>query len=217
MSATRPPAGGSPGGSGKLYDREYFERWYRDSRHAVVHQEVVARRAGLAVAVAEYLLERRIRTVLDVGCGEAPWRALLLDMRPQVRYTGVDFSEYAVRRYGARRNIRLGRVGDLGRLGLKGRFDLIVCSDVLHYVDTEEVGRGLAAMARLLGGVAFIELFTREDDTEGDMEGFQARPAALYRGLFQHAGLVPVGLHCYVGRVLEPRLTAFERAGRGRD
>jgi SAM-dependent methyltransferase len=138
-------------------------------------------------------------------------------MRPGVSYTGVDFSEYAVHRFGRRRDIRLGRVGDLGRLGLKGRFDLVVCSDVLHYVDTEEVGRGLQAMARLLGGVAFIELFTREDDTEGDMEGFQPRPAAVYRDLFRRAGLVPVGLHCYVGRAQESRLTVFERPGRDRD
>jgi SAM-dependent methyltransferase len=211
------PAGGAGSAPSKSYDREYFERWYRNSRYTVVHREVVARRVGLAVAAAEYLLERPIRTVLDVGCGEAPWRALLRAMRPGVSYTGVDFSEYAVRRFGLRRNIRLGRVGDLGRLGLKGRFDLIVCSDVLHYVDTEEAGRGLVAMARLLGGVAFLELFTREDDTEGDMEGFQPRAATVYRELFRRAGLVPVGLHCYVGRAQERRLTVFERAAREPD
>ncbi len=30
---------------------------------------------ALAVAVAEYHLERPIRTVLDIGCGEGAWRA----------------------------------------------------------------------------------------------------------------------------------------------
>ena len=197
----------------KLYDRAYFERWYRDPRYAVVHQGVVARRVQLAVAAAEYLLERPLRTVLDVGCGEGPWRALLRHARPNVRYTGVDSSAYAVRRYGRARNLRLGRLGDLGRLKLDPPYDLIVCSDVLHYVETDELARGLAAIARLLGGVAFLETFAREDATEGDQEAFQQRPAAVYRRLIRAAGLIPLGLHCYAGRLLASTLTEFEQAG----
>src|SRR6185503_3809226 len=113
------------GSTAKRYDRAYFDRWYRDPRSVVVHRGVLERRGQLAVAAAEYLLERPIRRVLDVGCGEAPWRALLKQARPGASYAGVDSSEYVVRRYGRLRNIRLGRLGDLGRLGLGGRFDLI--------------------------------------------------------------------------------------------
>ncbi|HVP38930.1 MAG TPA: class I SAM-dependent methyltransferase [Candidatus Saccharimonadales bacterium] len=195
----------------KRYDGAYFERWYRDPRYTVVHRGVVQRRVRLAVAAAEYLLERKIRTVLDVGCGEAQWRGLLRRLRPGVRYVGVDSSEYAVRRYGRRRDIRGGSLGELGRLGLQGPFDLIVCSDVLHYLPTPEVRRGLAAIARLLGGLAFLEVFAAEDETEGDQEAFRRRSAAAYRRLFREAGLVPLGLHCYVGPGLSEVLTAFER------
>ena len=197
----------------KRYDRDYFERWYRDPRWTVVHQGVLARRVQLAVAAAEYLLERPLRTVLDVGCGEAPWRALLKHARPKARYTGVDSSEYAVKRYGRSRNIRLGSLGTLGRLDLDPPYDLIVCSDVLHYVATEEARRGLKTIARLLGGVAFLELFAREDATEGDQDEFRRRPAATYRRLFREAGLIPLGLHCYAGRMLRRQLTTFERGG----
>ncbi|HVP14999.1 MAG TPA: class I SAM-dependent methyltransferase [Terriglobales bacterium] len=200
----------------KQYDRAYFERWYRDPRYTVVHQGVLARRVQLAVAAAEYLLERPLRTVLDVGCGEAPWRALLLRARPNVRYTGVDSSAYVVRRYGRKRGIRLGRLGALARLDLDPPYDLIVCSDVLHYVATDEARRGLRAIARLLGGVAFIETFAREDPTEGDQDEFQQRPASTYRRLFREAGLIPLGLHCYAGRALKRDLTTFERGDGGR-
>jgi len=195
----------------KRYDRDYFERWYRDPRWTVVHQGVLARRVQLAVAAAEYLLERPLRTVLDVGCGEAPWRALLKHARPRILYTGVDSSEYAVRRYGRSRGIQLGSLGALGRLDLEPPYDLIVCSDVLHYVTTDEARRGLKSIARLLGGVAFLELFAKEDATEGDQDEFQARPAAVYRRLFREAGLIPLGLHCYAGRALRRELTTFER------
>jgi SAM-dependent methyltransferase len=195
----------------KVYDRDYFERWYRDPRWTVVHQGVLARRVQLAVSAAEYLLEREVRTVLDVGCGEAPWRALLRYARPRVRYTGVDSSAYAVARYGRARGIRLGSLGDLHRLGLDPPYDLIVCSDVLHYVGDGEVRRGLRTIARYLGGVAFLEAFAREDATEGDHEGLQPRPAATYRRFLRDAGLIPLGLHCFAGRALARGLTTFER------
>lgn len=198
----------------KTYDRDYFDRWYRDSRHAPFHAGMLPRRVQLAVSAAEYILERPIRTVLDVGCGEGRWRPLLLQARPALAYLGIDSSEYVVRRYGRRRNIRLGRFGDLGRLGLARRFDLIVCSDVLHYVPLAEVRSGLRTIARLLGGVAFLELFTADDDSVGDEAGFMPRSRAAYLRLFRAAGLIHLGLHCYVGRALRDRLSSLERGGR---
>ena len=44
------------------------------------------------------MLERPIETVIDVGCGEGPWRAALRRIRPKARYVGLDPSEYAIRR-----------------------------------------------------------------------------------------------------------------------
>jgi SAM-dependent methyltransferase len=205
---------GTPASNGKIYDRDYFERWYRDPRQAVIHRDVLARRVQLALSAAEYVLEHPVRTVLDVGCGEGPWRALIRMARPAASYVGVDSSEYAVRRFGKRRNIRLGRFGEVGTLGLGGPFDLIVCSDVLHYVPTPEARRGLRAMSRLLGGLAFIEMFTKEDDTIGDDDGFVPRSEAAYRNLFREAGLVHLGLHCYVSRRVSWDLMTFEK-GKG--
>jgi SAM-dependent methyltransferase len=197
----------------KLYDQAYFDRWYRDPRHMVVQGGVLERRVQLAVAATEYLLERPLRSVLDVGCGEAPWRALLLRARPKLRYLGVDPSEYVVKRFGRSRNIRLGRVGDLGQLDLDGPYDLIVCSDVLHYVPTPELRRGLRVISELCGGVAFLEVFAAEDDTEGDDHDYQKRSAATYRRLLREARMIPLGLHCYASWRLEDELTSLEKGG----
>lgn len=198
----------------KQYDQAYFDRWYRDPEYAVIDRTVLERRVHLAVSVTEYLLERRVRRVLDVGCGEGVWRAILRKLRPRVQYTGLDPSPYVVSRYGRRRNIRLGGLADLGDLGLKGRFDLIVCSDVIHYVSTAELRAGLRPLAGMLTGVAFMEAFAREDEIEGDSEDFQDRSAATYLKLFREAGLVPIGMHCYVTKEFATRLTAFEMVGR---
>lgn len=184
----------------KRYDQAYFERWYRDPATRVDAPGALARKARFALSAAEHLLGRPVRTVLDVGCGEGEWGVALRRLRPRLRYTGVDDSAYAVRRFGARRNIRRGTVGALGELGLRGPFDLVVCCDVLHYVPTDELARGLPVVASLLGdGVAYVELFTSADEIEGDLFGFHQRPPSFYRRLFRRAGLAPRGLHCWVG------------------
>ena len=129
MTAKR--AGAEPA---KRYDAEYFERWYRRSNIGVGQREFVARKVRLALAAAEYVLGRHARNVLDVGCGEGPWRAILRRLRPGISYLGVDSSTYAVARYGRTRRLRLGGLSDLAHMRLARRYDLVVCSDVLHYV-----------------------------------------------------------------------------------
>ncbi|MBI1799639.1 MAG: class I SAM-dependent methyltransferase [Candidatus Eisenbacteria bacterium] len=196
----------------KTYDRAYFNRWYR-SRSRVHQTAAVARKVAVALASAEYLLGRRVRDVLDVGCGEAPWRAILRRMRPGIRYQGVDASEYVVRRFGRTRDIRLARFGELERLELKGPFDLIACSDVLHYVPTRELRRGLAAISKLLFGVAWIEVFTSADPITGDTREFHRRSPIVYRRLFREAGLTHCGNYIFAGEQIANTLTTFERGG----
>src|SRR5690349_8113847 len=127
----------------KSYDSAYFHRWYRDPRTRVTSDRALERKVHLALSAAEYMLGRRVRTVLDVGCGEARWLGALRRIRPGVAYTGVESSEYAVETFGATRNIRQGSFGTLRTLKLRGPFDLIVCADVLQYVSGEDLGRGL--------------------------------------------------------------------------
>ena len=197
----------------KAYDARYFERWYRRSRVGVGVRAFVARKVQLAVAATEYVRGRELASVLDVGCGEAPWRAILARLRPRATYLGVDSSEYAVRRYGRTRNIRLGSLGTLAELRLPGSFDLVVCADVLHYVPTAEARQGLASLHALCGGVAFLEAFTSSDAIEGDRAGFQRRTPAAYQELFAAAGFVPLGLHLYATRDAARTLVGLERGG----
>jgi SAM-dependent methyltransferase len=196
----------------KEYDRVYFEHWYH-SRAAVVTPESRQRKVHLAVAAAEFVLGREIRSVLDVGCGEGRWRAVLKRLRPGVRYVGVDSSEYVVQRHGVRRGIRLGSVGTLGRLGLRRPFDLIVCADVIAYVSTPEMHRGLLAIRKLLRGVAYIEVFTTEDDFIGDRDHWHYRTEATYRKAFRQAGLIACGLNCWVSQDQEYLLSSLEKCG----
>lgn len=199
--------------TGKSYDRAYFDKWYRDPRHKGVPPAVLGRKVALAVALAEFHLGRPLRNVLDVGCGEAPWRAALRRLRPGIAYRGLDPSPYAVARYGRSRNVGLARFGQLAELRFEEPFDLIVCADVLHYMKPAEIRRGLSGFAELLRGMAFIEVYVAGDAIEGDRENFVARSAAWYRRAFAEAGLTACGSHGYLGPELAARATALELAG----
>ncbi|MGA9333441.1 MAG: class I SAM-dependent methyltransferase [Rudaea sp.] len=200
----------------KVYDRAYFDRWYRDPRRAPSSPGELARKAALAVAVAEYYLGRRVRNVLDVGCGEGAWRGPLKRLRPNIEYLGLDSSEYAVARYGRSRNLKLVEFGQLGELRFDCEFDLIVCSDVAHYVPSGQFRRGLTGLADMLAGVAFIELFTSRDAPEGDKHGFIARSPHWYLKTFFKAGLSACGSHCYIGPKLHGCVAALETLPRER-
>jgi SAM-dependent methyltransferase len=197
----------------KQYDRKYFDRWYRDPRSRLRSAGDVARKVHMVLAMAEHVLERRVRTVLDVGCGEGTWQPVLRRLRPGVSYTGVDESEYVVRRFGARRHIRRGSFGRLEAARLRARYDLIVVCDVLHYLDDVAVRRGLAFLAPRLEGLAYLEAYTSNDAIEGDKHDFRRRPAAAYRHMFRAAGFAPIGMHCYVGEEMKDALTALELPG----
>ena len=194
----------------KHYDRDYFDRWYRGG--GIGGRQRLARKVALAVATAEYHLERPLRTVLDVGAGEGAWRAPLLELRPKAHYLGFDASEYAVTRYGARRNLHLARFADLAQLRPCPPADLVVCSDVLHYLDAREIDRGLPGLAALCGGVAFLETFAREDQAEGDDHDFRRRPGSFYRRRFEAAGFRALGSHCWLSPALADAATALETA-----
>jgi len=177
----------------KRYDRAYFDKWYRRVR---VHSAgELQRKVEMAVAICEYFLRRRIRNVLDVGCGEGAWFPHLRKMRPRVSYLGFDPSDYAVERFGSARNVRKGSFADLD---VDRRFDLVICSDVIHYLQEHEIRSGLPTLARATGGLAFLEILTSEEDIIGDLEGLIHRPASFYRRLFTEFGLVECGPYSWL-------------------
>jgi len=180
----------------KRYDRAYFDKWYRSRTHRVHDPGEIRRKVLLAISTAEYFLRRPIDSVLDIGCGEGAWFPHVRALRRSARYTGIDPSEYAVERFGTERNISKGSFADLR--GRSGEYDLVVCSDVLHYIADPELRRGVTHLHRLTGGLAFVEVLTKEDEIIGDVEGLIRRPAQWYREVFANAGFIQAGAYCWL-------------------
>jgi len=196
----------------RQYDQRYFDKWYRNPRYRVKSAHELARQAAFVLSAAEHMLGRTVRTVLDVGCGEGNWLAPLRRLRPRIRYTGVDTSEYAVSRFGAKRDIRLGSIDTLDRMRLRKDYDLILCVGMLNYVPPTELAAGLAHVYDRAGGLVYLELFTSADrGVFGDTLGTRLRSPAWYRARIREAGFVSVGMHCFVPDWLRGHTSAMER------
>jgi len=198
---------------GNRYNRAYFDRWYRNPMTRVKSCAGIRRKAALALSVSEYYLERPVRTVLDVGCGEGNWLSALRSLRPRIRYTGVDASNYAVERFGRKRNIHLGSFATLEVIGLADQYDLIICSDTLFYLPIGELEQGLISLAPRTAGVAFLELYTDQDSVIGDFPKKGLRSASWHHKLLRNHGFLSVGSHCYLGPKGQDRAMEMERIG----
>ena len=173
------------------------------------------RRVAMVVAVAERYLDRPLRSALDVGCGEGSWGVELRRLRPRSSYLGLDPSAYAVRRFGVRRHLVAGTLADLPALAARERADLVLCVDVLHYLDDDELDAGLPALAAATGGLAYLEVLSAEEEIVGDLAGLRRRPAVWWRRRFAAVGLTACGCNCYLSAEIADRASALELAGDG--
>ena len=167
----------------------------------------------MVAAVTEYFLGRKLRSVLDVGAGEGAWGVELKRLRPKIHYTGVDSSDYAVKHFGRERHILRGSFETLPSLRLGSEYDLLICADMLQYLSTPVLKRGIRYLSRRLVGVAYLEAFTEADEMEGDLEGWHPRTKSQYRRIFGDAGLVGCGMHCYLTAELAEKAVELELCG----
>ncbi|MCC6243462.1 MAG: class I SAM-dependent methyltransferase [Gemmatimonadaceae bacterium] len=199
------------GDATKRYDKAYFDKWYRHPTHRVKSPTELRRQVGFVVHCAEWVLGRPIRSVLDVGCGEGNWQPVLRRLRPRVYYDGVDPSEYAVARFGRRRNLQCGSIDALDTLSLQSSYDLVVCCGMLNYLPAAVLRRGLLQVAARTGGLAYLEIFTSADAFEGDTSWPAPKAPTWYRRLMTDVGLRSVGMHGYVREEDALRVSALER------
>lgn len=201
-----------PSMSHKRFDNSYFDKWYRHPEHRIGTTTDLARMVRFAVAAAEYVVARPIRTVLDAGAGEGRWFPVIRKLRPAARYHGVDPSDYVTKRFGKRRNIVQGTLDDLPMLFPLRQFDLVISCSVINYLPRESMIRAIHRIAERTGGLAYLEIFASEDEVEGDTIDWHAESRATYLRIIKRAGLIPCGLHCYIPAGNASSLVGLERA-----
>jgi len=172
------------------FDRDYYRRYYYDPRTSVATRAEMRARARLIAAFVAHL-GLPVRRILEAGCGTGLLRAELRRLLPRAHYTALEASEYLCRRHGWRH-------GHIEEFSTRVPYDLVVCYDVLQYLDGAHAARALRNFARLTRGALYFSALTRGDlERNADRERTDAdvhlRSARWYRTRlarhFREAGL----------------------------
>jgi 2-polyprenyl-3-methyl-5-hydroxy-6-metoxy-1,4-benzoquinol methylase len=137
------------------FDHEYYKRFYFDPKTAVTNKKEMQDRARL---IAAYALHTGLptRRILDAGCGTGLLKPWLKRYLPRATYTGIEASAYLCQRFGWEQE-------QIETYKPAAPFDVVVCYDVLQYLDSGTAQRALANFGKLCRGVLYFTALTRVD------------------------------------------------------
>jgi 2-polyprenyl-3-methyl-5-hydroxy-6-metoxy-1,4-benzoquinol methylase len=134
---------------------EYYRRFYGDAATRSVTRAEVGRQVAFVAAYLKHMAVP-VRRVLDLGCGLGMMRAPLARAFPSARYTGVEWSAHLCERLG-------WAPGSVVDFSSRWPFDLVICYDVIQYLDDADAARAVDNLARLCRGVLYLGVLTLED------------------------------------------------------
>lgn len=195
------------------FDAEFYRRYYRDPATRVSTRPDQERLADFVCAYTAYL-GFRVRRVLDAGCGLGYMRVPVRRHFPRARYVGLEASEFLAQRHGW---VHAG----LESYRPRAPFDLVLCHDVLQYLDDRAAARAVANLGRLSRGAAYVSALTAGDwrgvaDRSRSDGGVHLREAGWYRKRLARS-FRPLGGGLLARRGCEPALWELERHWPGAD
>ncbi len=146
---------GSSGRPDGRFDAAFYRRFYTNIGTRVATRAEMAARAAVVAAIVK-LLDVPVRRILDAGCGLGWMRPALREAFPRATYAGLEVSEHLCRRHGWIH-------ASLATFRPRKRYDLIICHDVMQYLDDREAARALGNLARLCRGALYFHVPTLRD------------------------------------------------------
>jgi hypothetical protein len=161
-----------------LFDSAYFRKFYFDAATRVTTAAEMRRRAQLIAAILRHA-GIPVRRILDAGCGIGLLRKPFAAAIPRARYQGLEASDFLCARYGWTK----GSVVDFTP---RSASDLVVCYDVLQYLDDADAARATANLAKLTRAALYVSALTQEDwrancDRTRTDRSVHLRPGDWYR------------------------------------
>lgn len=128
--------------------------------------------------------------ILDIGCGIGRWAENLINNIDS--YVGIDYSkgfiEYAKEKYKSNDSIEFYEMAllDISNNFLSKKFDLIICTGVLMYVNDADLLNILTNVKQMLGGYFYIQESISIMDKRLTLDNFKsealnANYSAIYR------------------------------------
>ncbi len=158
------------------FDADYYQRFYIDPETRAASPQEQQRLAGFITGYLKYL-QLPVARALDLGCGLGTLLQEIGAQFPDAECVGVELSPYLCATYGW----RAGSVIDYA----DSPYDLVICSDVLGYLDKQECAAAIRNLARLCDGALYLSVITTEDleicDPEHTDMDQQTRPYRWYQ------------------------------------
>ncbi len=171
------------------FDAAYYRRFYLTPATRAMSREQTETR-GTLIAAHLKQLDIPMTRILDVGCGLGWYERPLCKAFPKATYTGTEISEYLCKTKGWIR-------GSIVELKLRDRYDLVICSDVVQYLNAAEARRAISNLAKWCRGALYFHAPTIRDwrdnvDPSGTDTEVHLRSGTWYRKAlrehFVHAG-----------------------------
>lgn len=156
------------------FGADYFRKFYFDPATRVVTADEMSNRAAVIAAILRQT-QIPVGSILDAGCGIGLLRKPFAKLLPRAKYTGLENSGYLCSRF----HWTLGSVVDFEA---RRPFDLVVCYDVLQYLNDKEAARAIANMARLSQAALYVSALTLEDWRENCDRSLTDRDVHLRSG-----------------------------------
>jgi SAM-dependent methyltransferase len=160
------------------FDSAYFRKYYFNAATRVTTAAEMRGRAQLIAAILRHG-GISVRSILDAGCGIGMLRKPFAEAMPRARYVGLEASDYLCARYPWTK----GSVVDFAP---RAASDLVICYDVLQYLDDRDAARAIANHANLSSAAIYVSALTREDwrancDRTRTDRAVHLRPGDWYR------------------------------------
>ena len=200
---------GAPAKKRERFDSAYYARFYRNPKTRANDPAAAARLAAFITAYAAHL-GVRIRRFVDVGCGTGDLVRALARRLPAAKADGVEVSAWACKRYGWIQQ-------SAEEFCTPDRYDLVLCTDVLQYLDDRAATRALRNLCSSSRALLYIGARTQNDINQhadparSDLSGHY-RSAAWYRRRLARS-FVPLGGSLFVRRELDLPTWELEHAG----
>ena len=137
------------------FDKAYYDRYYRNPSTRVSSPQEVQRQADFIAAYLRYV-EVPVTGILDIGCGLGRLLTRLGTAFPEARTHGVESSTYLCAEYG-------WEGGQLPGYTAGREYDLVVCYDVLSYLEDADAAEAIKTLGRLTRRALFFGALTVED------------------------------------------------------
>lgn len=181
------------------FNARYYDRFYENRRTSIITPEMRESEIAFVLAFCRHI-GVTIERFVDAGAGTGWWADEFAEQHSgPVEIETYDASEAACELYGHKR-VSLQKIS--GK-----QADLVVCRDVLRYLNDADAAEAIRRLARKCRGVLYLHLVTRDDEFDEDSSDVAGyfRPVAWYRArLAQHQLR-----DCGMGLFVSPRHTSF--------